>query len=121
MHEMSLVQSLAAQVRALAEQHGASKVKVVSVLMGPFAGVVPDSFRFAFEALQKEDPLLAGAVLELRQPDPRYLCLDCGEACTLPQPGPEAPETQARCPACASPRLSPWGGTELILQQIRME
>ena len=79
--------------------------RIPGAAVQPFTAVF-NSFRFAFEALQKEDPLLAGAVLELRQPDPRYLCLDCGEACTLPQPSPEAPETQARCPACASPRLS---------------
>ena len=118
MHELSLVQNLLEQVTNLMREHGAAKVTAVSVVIGPFSGVVAESFAFAFEALKKDDPALACARLELDRPAPRYLCLDCGGEAEIPL-SPEQPES--RCPACDSPKLSPLGGTELVLRQIRME
>ena len=118
MHEVSLVQNMFEQVLNLTREHGASRVTEVSVLIGPFSGVVAESFAFAFDTLKQNEPALAGATLRLERPHPRYLCLDCGEE-SSPPPRNDAPDK--RCPVCASRQLSPLGGNELILQQIRME
>ena len=118
MHELSLVQNLLEQVTNLMREHGASRVTAVSVVIGPFSGVVAESFAFAFDALKKDDPALAEVRLELERPAPRYLCLDCGGEAELPLL-PDHPEN--RCPACDSQKLMPLGGTELVLRQIRME
>ena len=131
MHEMSLVQSMFDQVLALAQEHGAIRVNSITVRIGPFSGVVADSFAFGFEVLKKNEPCLQAAVLHLEQPEPRYLCLDCGAETALPRHDHLAGVAPAQmgddfsmhrqCPGCASQRLSPLEGTELILQQIRME
>lgn len=130
MHEMSLAQGMIAQVLALAQQHQAERVTSITVLLGPFSGVVAESFAFGFEALKKEEPSLAETVLHLERPDPRYQCLECGTETSLPKASPlqhalraqvEGDSTAEHCPGCASTLLSPLGGTELILQQIRME
>lgn len=128
MHELSLVQSLLEQVLALVREHRAERVRSISVLVGPFSGVVAESFAFAFETLKREEPCLQQAELLLLRPDPRYQCLDCGQEVSLPLSTPADQEqgaddafSLARCPACASKLLSPLGGNELILQQIRME
>lgn len=128
MHEMSLAHSMMQQVLALAREHKASQVNSITVLLGPFSGVVAESFAFAFEILKKNETCLHNAVLHLECPDPRYRCLGCGAETSLPVPGQGARAhldfdffTEKQCPACASTRLSPLGGRELILQQIRME
>ena len=118
MHELSLVQNLLEQTLHLMREHKASRVTAVSVVIGPFSGVVAESFAFAFDALKRDDPALAAARLDMERPAPRYLCLDCGGEAEIP-PLPDRPES--RCPACGSRQLSPLGGTELVLRQISME
>lgn len=128
MHEMSLAQSMTEQVLALVRKHGAERVTSVTVLLGPFSGVVADSFAFGFEVLKKNEVCLQNAALHMVQPDPCYLCLDCGAETSLPLATQQNRVpldydifTAKQCPLCASTRLSPLGGTELILQQVRME
>ena len=62
MHEMSLAQGMIRQVLALAQKHQAGRIASITVLLGPFSGVVAESFAFGFEVLKKEEPCLAGAV-----------------------------------------------------------
>ena len=51
MHELSLVQGLLSQLQTLAQQHSAISISRVRVEVGPFAGIVIDSFQFAFDIL----------------------------------------------------------------------
>ncbi|NLZ18507.1 MAG: hydrogenase maturation nickel metallochaperone HypA [Desulfobulbaceae bacterium] len=128
MHEMSLAHGMMQQVLALLREHGAERVTDVTVLLGPFSGVVAESFAFGFEVLKKSETCFQDATLHLELPDPHYRCLECGVETSLPltrsatflDPDCET-STSSRCPVCASTRLSPLGGAELILQQVRME
>ena len=54
MHELSLAHSLIDQILDLAAEHQASRVLRVRVTLGPFSGVVRDSFEFGFNVLKKE-------------------------------------------------------------------
>jgi hydrogenase nickel incorporation protein HypA/HybF len=128
MHELSLAQSLIDQILALAEEHQAKQVNRVVVTLGPFSGVVRDSFEFGFNILKQEREAVRGAVLDLETPDPEYMCLDCSKAAIIPFPRQSERLELARCgmaakkcPWCGSNRLSPKGGTELILNQLEME
>ena len=131
MHEMSLAQGLIEELSVLASKNKALRIVQVRVVLGPFSGVVADSFSFGFNVLKKREPLMAEAKLVLDTPAPQYTCQGCGQAITLPQ-GNEMDRlemmvsaafsfTQKKCPFCSSSRLSPKGGTELILQQVIME
>lgn len=128
MHELSLAHNLIEQILALAAEHQAQKVNRVEVTIGPFSGVVRDSFEFGFNVLKREQEPLQDALLVLSTPDPTYRCLACGQETTIPLPrqsdrldpadtGPAA----KKCPWCDSNRLSPSGGAELILNQLEME
>ncbi len=128
MHEMSLAQSLIEQILALASEHRAQRVDRVVVTLGPFSGVVRDSFEFGFDILKKDHEKVREAVLELETPDPEYVCLDCKKVAVIPFPKQSDRLELARCglaakkcPWCGSSRLSPKGGTELILNQLEME
>jgi len=125
MHELSLAQSLIAQILALAAEHEARKVNRVVVTLGPFSGVVRDSFEFGFSILKEEHEPVRDARLELETPDPEYRCLDCEKVIPFPRQSDPLELacglTAKKCPWCGSNRLSPKGGTELILKQLEME
>jgi hydrogenase nickel incorporation protein HypA/HybF len=128
MHELSLAHGLIEQILALAAEHQAQKVNRVTVTVGPFSGVVRDSFEFGFNVLKQDQEPLRDAVLELETPDPAYRCLACGKTASIPLPRQSdrleltrAGLAAKKCPWCDSNRLSPDGGTELILNQLEME
>ena len=124
MHELSLARSLIDQVLALAEEHQAEKIIKVTVIIGPFSGIVTESFSFGFDALKLEQTLTRESVLEIETPDREYTCLHCGNlfAC----PGGQAHEpgflsADPSCPDCGSEHCTTSGGDELILKQLEME
>ena len=131
MHEVSLVQNLMEQVRQLASENKAETVVCIRVLIGPFSGVVLDSFSFAFDALKQEDGLFSGSRLEIHAPEPVFRCVGCGGEFTsdeisagdaAPAPGWFGmPATGAECPGCGKEDMVPVGGDEILLMQVEME
>jgi hydrogenase nickel incorporation protein HypA/HybF len=128
MHELSLAQSLIDQLLDLAGEHKAERITRVLVTLGPFSGVVGDSFAFGFDILKQSHPRTQEAMLELETPDPVYLCLDCGKVSVIPFSLPGNPADvrclsphPKKCPWCCLNRLSPKGGDELILNHVEME
>ncbi len=115
MHEISLVQGLLDQLRELASENGAKRVVRVKVAIGPFSGVVVDSFVFGFKVLAPNSDFARDAVLQIERPLPSYRCKDCGWT---------VPDTEMRpesCPSCGGDGLFPVGGDELLLMQVEME
>lgn len=128
MHELSLAQSLIEQILELAAKHQAVRINRVVVTLGPFSGIVQESFAFGFNILKAERPETRGAILQLETPDPEYTCLDCNTLAVIPfsrqNEGLELVRCSLaarKCPWCGSSRLSPKGGIELILKQVEME
>ena len=130
MHELSLMQGLISQVEAVAEEQHARKVLRIVVTIGPFSGVVVDSFQFAFDALRGESRLLQQAELLIDVPSPVFTCSSCGrqtrgtEDIKLPAGGllqlnPFAQDM--KCPHCATGTLYPSGGDEIMLMHMEME
>ena len=66
MHELSLANSLIAQLLDLLKEHQANRVIRVSVTIGPFSGIVRDSFEFGFDALKRSYSATQEAVLEVQ-------------------------------------------------------
>jgi len=114
MHEMSLVQGLLDQLHALANQHQKTKVICLSMEIGPFSGVVIDSFQFGFDILAKEYPLTEDAEMKIICPTASYHCCGCGKTIKTEQ----RPES---CPSCSETLFSPEGSDDLILLQVEME
>ena len=128
MHELSLAQSLISQLLDLVKEHQAKRVTRVSVTIGPFSGIVRDSFEFGFNAVKLSHQGTRETILELHAPDPLYLCLDCRKVSSIPFSSPSEQVDPIvggiypkKCPWCCQPRLSPKGGIELILNQLEME
>ncbi|MGI6655331.1 MAG: hydrogenase maturation nickel metallochaperone HypA [Desulfobulbus sp.] len=128
MHELSLASALLDQLLALVEEHRARRVLLVAVTIGPFSGVVAESFAFGFNTLKTSYEATREARLELTTPGPVYRCLDCGKEVAVPAA--EAVDrleilladlVPRRCPRCGANRLSPRGGGELLLNHVEME
>ncbi len=115
MHELSLVQGLLGQLQTLAQQHRATSISRVRVEVGPFAGLVIDSFQFAFDILAQESELMKDAALEIIVPPRQYKCFQCKEVLISDQKMPES------CPQCGAAMLVPEGGDGLILLRVEME
>ena len=128
MHELSLAQNLIDQLLQLSRQHDGKTVTKVTVTIGPFSGIVVESFAFGFNALKQDHHPTATAELVLDTPAPEYICLDCKtvnkEEARRAAGHPKAVYESVNdkiCSACGSNRLSPNGGAELILKQLEME
>ncbi len=80
MHELAITQSIVDTVTA---RTGAAKVSVVTVRVGRLSGVIPDAMRFCFELVTESTPL-AGARLDVEEPEGRGRCRSCGADVVLP-------------------------------------
>ena len=128
MHELSLAQGLIEQLLTLADEHKRKRILKLTVSIGPFSGIVVDSFNFGFDALKQERALTSTAVLEIEIPEPSYSCLDCKQIFSLKPDEqdsnfglPHGGFSTISCIACGSQRVISKGGDELILKQIEME
>ncbi len=74
MHELSIVQSL---IDAVLDRTGGRAVTGVNLRIGPLSGVLPDALRFCFD-VASAGTTLAGARLQIDEPQGRGLCRTCG-------------------------------------------
>ncbi len=116
MHELSLAQALIDQVKYLLKEHNAKRVLRISVEIGPFSGIVVDSFEFGFYALIKEEPSFSDSKLEIIMPPAFYQCVFCGRKFKED----EVPKDK-RCPFCKESFLTPLGDSDILLKEVEME
>ena len=81
MHELSITQNLVAIVEGHAQ---GQQVKRVTLEIGKLSGVMAEAIRFCFEACT-ENTLLAGAQLEILEPEGEVICRRCGLEFTVQQ------------------------------------
>jgi hydrogenase nickel incorporation protein HypA/HybF len=109
MHEYSIAYDLYATARTAAREHGATKVKKVTVEVGKMAMVNPEQGVFLFNIIKEEDPLFLHTLLECHETDPQTKCT-CGYA------GNEV----YVCPKCgALPELVK--GREIVVTHVEIE
>jgi len=81
MHELSITQNLVAIVEGHAQ---GQQVKRVTLEIGKLSGVMAEAIRFCFEACT-ENTLLAGAQLEILEPEGEVTCRRCSLEFTVQQ------------------------------------
>ncbi|MCL4156622.1 UNVERIFIED_CONTAM: hypothetical protein GTU68_037984, partial [Idotea baltica] len=97
MHEMSLCESILDILKDRAARDSFTRVKRVSVDIGPLSCVEPEALRFGFDVVMKGS-LAEGAALEISRPPAEALCLSCFR--TVP-----VKERFNTCPECGSEAL----------------
>lgn len=112
MHEMSLAEGIRAIVEDQARAHGFTRVTVLRLEIGRFAGVEKSALDFAFEVVMRGSPAEA-ARLEMIDLPGQALCYDCAR--TVPLDNRLAP-----CPLCGGGRLIPQGGDEMRIRDMEV-
>lgn len=108
MHELSITQSV---VDVVTRRTGADRVTRVHLEIGKLSGIVPDSVRFCFELIAADTPL-AGAVLEIDEPQGQGHCRSCGDDFELR-------DLVLLC-LCGSTDVQLVGGTELAVKSVEV-
>ncbi len=110
MHEVGVAQSILDAVAARIAQP--SRVREVTVRLGPFSGVDAEALQFAFSVLAGESRCPA-ASLALDMPEARGDCAHCGRDLALTAPGPV-------CPRCGATLTAVRGDDEITLVSVAL-
>jgi hydrogenase nickel incorporation protein HypA/HybF len=112
MHELSVCQALLAQVRDIAQAHGANAVKQVIVAVGPLSGIEPALLERAFR-LARAGSCAAHAELKFEPTALRVRCTECGaeSACEA---------NRLLCAQCGGYRTQVISGDELRLLRVEL-
>jgi hydrogenase nickel incorporation protein HypA/HybF len=113
MHELSLIEGLFDTLVEKAANHSAREVTLVTIKVGPLAGVVPELLESAFE-MYKKGTIAARARLVV-EPLPFVIrCKACGAETSRDKPC-------AACSACGSANVAIVQGTEVYLDKLELE
>ncbi len=103
MHELSIAEELLDIIFKNAGKAGISKVSVVNLKIGEYAGIYPDSLEFAFEVLSQEK-MTQGARVNIERIAPRFICQKCQSIVS---------RDKEKCEHCGSEEITMQGGDEL--------
>jgi hydrogenase nickel incorporation protein HypA/HybF len=102
MHELAVCQALIEQVERVARDHGARRVLLVTVTVGPLSGVEPSLLEHAY-------PVASAATVPVR-----VRCRSCGaETAAVPN--------RIVCGACDDWQVDVIAGDEMVLQRVELE
>ena len=113
MHELAIMDSALNQVLDQAQKAGAGVVHVIRLRIGVLSGVVPDSLRFAFDALVP-GTMAEGATLEIEAVPARFWCTTCHREF-------ESNDFFSECPSCRRPSGDLRAGREMELTSMEIE
>ena len=109
MHELAIAESV---VDTVTQRLPGATVTRVHLEIGALSGVVPDSIRFCFDLATEGTPL-AGADLEISEPEARCDCRDCGLEFE-PEDG-----RILLCP-CGSANVAVISGQQLLITSVKV-
>jgi hydrogenase nickel incorporation protein HypA/HybF len=108
-HELAVAEGL---VEGVTERLPGRRITSVRVEIGALSGVVPDALRFCFD-LATEGTSLAGAELEITEPQAQCGCRDCGREFE-PEDG-----RILLCP-CGSANVTVTSGQQLLITSVKV-
>lgn len=112
MHEMSLAEGIRTIVQDQACAHGFTRVRVLRLEIGRFAGVEKQALAFAFDVVMRGSPA-EGARLEMIDLPGSALCYDCMKPV-------EIDNRLDPCPLCGGGKLIPQGGDEMRIKDMEV-
>ena len=112
MHELSVCQALMQQVEALAQQHGANRVSVIRLGIGPLSGIESKLLQHAYP-LASAGTVAEGADLLIESTGVTVRCLSCGETS-------EVKPNHLVCEHCGDWRTELVSGDELVLITVEL-
>jgi hydrogenase nickel incorporation protein HypA/HybF len=114
MHEFSLMENVVRIVKQASTENHLKPLTRIDLVVGATSGVNTDALRFAFEILEKEEPILQGVTLEIEETPARAHCPQCQEDHTLWR-------MDLLCPSCGFLPLQLRSGEEFYVKSIEGE
>lgn len=114
MHEMSIAVNIIEKVKLEMEEHGAHKLKNLSLKIGEMTAVEPESLRFCFNAMT-EGTMMEGATLHIEEIPLKGRCKACQNEFSLEQ------YFITACPDCGEKKSDLISGKELDLTSMEVE
>lgn len=96
-----------------AKREGAGKIASLSLVIGRWSGVEPETLRFALEVVSKET-LLEGCEVKIDFREPTFDCAGCQKSFT-------AESRLDPCPYCGSYAGEMTGGDEMEIASMEVE
>lgn len=112
MHELSLCESLLDILKVEAETAKFTRVKRVTLEVGPLSAVEPEAMRFGFDVVMRGS-LAEGAELDIVTEPAEAYCLGCFERVTVS-------DRLSPCPACGGTDLQISGGDALRIRELEV-
>jgi hydrogenase nickel incorporation protein HypA/HybF len=113
MHELAVCQALIEQVERVARDHGARRILVITVTVGPLSGVEPSLLEHAYP-VAAAGTVAAEARLVVQPVPVRVRCRSCGaETAAVPN--------RIVCGACDDWQVDVIAGDEMVLQRVELE
>ena len=109
MHEVGLMANILDTINSSARENQISRIMEITLVVGKFTMVLPDSMLFAFEALTQNDPLYADAKLTIWEKAIECLCQQCSNTFLVEQ------NHCFICPDCTSSDVQILSGRELYI------
>ena len=78
MHEYSITYSIIDIVKKIIDEKKVSRVSRIDFEINPAASLEPDSIKFYYEFLTRDDIILNGAKLVFKKPGKKIKCGECG-------------------------------------------
>jgi hydrogenase nickel incorporation protein HypA/HybF len=114
MHELSVVQNMMDIVEKSIRDKKLLKLRKISVMVGEFSGIVPETLEFAFNSV-KSGTIFDCAFLDIKKVPFQAKCSDCGF-----EFGMEG-DFIFVCPGCGSRNAAIISGKELYIESIEAE
>ena len=112
MHEMSLCESLLDILKTEAETAHFTKVKRITLEIGPMSSVEPEAMRFGFDVVMR-GTLAEDAKLDIVTPPGEARCLSCFELV-------EINDRLDPCPKCGGTELQISGGDTMRIKELEV-
>jgi|YelNatPaOPRAMG01_1025707.scaffolds.fasta_scaffold18301_5 hydrogenase nickel incorporation protein HypA/HybF len=113
MHEFSLMENVVRIVKEASKENGLAHIATITLVVGKLSGVNLEALEFAFEALKKEEPLIAESTLEIEEKEGEGTCSQCGKVFPIG-------DYDLLCPSCSAP-MQVTGGDEFYVKSITGE
>ena len=102
MHEYSLASAIVDQIKNIALEHNASKVKTITVSADPYEMVIPDLLQDAYKIITNELELFKDSVLNMIILPAEVICIECDHKGEPTVDGDEEFAYNFKCAKCGS-------------------
>ncbi|TAL17995.1 hydrogenase maturation nickel metallochaperone HypA [bacterium] len=113
MHEMGIAAEISKIALEEAKREGAGRIASISISVGRWSGVEPETLRFALGVIG-ESTIMGGCGVEIILVEPTFSCDECQKDYT-------AESRLDPCPGCGSLAASMVAGDELSINSLEVE